>query len=214
MVMARLRLHSSLINFSTMYHTLFFLPILLSGTAAATVNFQPAGPDPVCVVGAGPAGLRAARALEDKGQSVVIFEKQQTVGGKCQAYYDGANGETFHPLGALLLENITYTETGKVIAQTNVPYLLTSGLGPKWNYQWRTGEIGPYPTLTEKQQEVLRGEVGRYVSFWNTAYAPISAIGYPSPIPTSLSVPVSQWLEENEYHVLPVVFNLAMFPYG
>lgn len=143
-----------------------------------------------------------------------MFEKQEAVGGKCQAYYDGPNGDTFHPLGALLLENTTYVETGKVIAQTNVPYLVTSGLGPKWSYHWRTGEIGPYPTLTAQQQEVLRGEFERYVSFWNTSYAPISAVGYRSPIPAELTVSVAEWCAQNDYLVLPAVFNLGMFPYG
>jgi heterodisulfide reductase subunit A-like polyferredoxin len=42
---------------------------------------------PVCVVGAGPSGLTAAKALEDKGKKVVVFEKRTDVGGKCQSYY-------------------------------------------------------------------------------------------------------------------------------
>lgn len=48
--------------------------------AAPTAN-------PVCIVGAGPAGLTAARQLESKGKKVVMFEKQAAVGGKCQAVY-------------------------------------------------------------------------------------------------------------------------------
>ncbi len=43
---------------------------------------------PVCIVGAGPAGLSAAKKLEEKGRKVVIFEKQAAVGGKCQAVYE------------------------------------------------------------------------------------------------------------------------------
>ena len=43
---------------------------------------------PVCVVGAGPAGLATAAGLEQKGKNVVIFEKQAAVGGKCQAVYE------------------------------------------------------------------------------------------------------------------------------
>jgi flavin-dependent dehydrogenase len=39
-------------------------------------------------VGAGPAGLLAAKKLEAKGNKVVVFEKRQEVGGKCQAVYD------------------------------------------------------------------------------------------------------------------------------
>lgn len=44
--------------------------------------------DPVCIVGAGPAGLTIANRLEAKGYETVIFEKKPEVGGKCQAYYD------------------------------------------------------------------------------------------------------------------------------
>jgi flavin-dependent dehydrogenase len=48
--------------------------------AAPTIN-------PVCIVGAGPAGLIAANRLESRGQQTVLFEKQVSVGGKCQAVY-------------------------------------------------------------------------------------------------------------------------------
>ena len=44
--------------------------------------------DPVCILGAGPAGLTVANRLEAKGYKTVIFEKEPEVGGKCQAYYD------------------------------------------------------------------------------------------------------------------------------
>lgn len=43
---------------------------------------------PVCIVGAGPAGLSAAAQLEVKGYQTVTFEKQSAVGGKCQAIYE------------------------------------------------------------------------------------------------------------------------------
>jgi NADPH-dependent glutamate synthase beta subunit-like oxidoreductase len=44
--------------------------------------------DPICIVGAGPAGLTVANRLQAKGLETVIFEKNPEVGGKCQAYYD------------------------------------------------------------------------------------------------------------------------------
>jgi NADPH-dependent glutamate synthase beta subunit-like oxidoreductase len=43
---------------------------------------------PVCIIGAGPAGLAAAGGLEQKGIKAVIFDRQEEVGGKCQAWYD------------------------------------------------------------------------------------------------------------------------------
>ena len=42
---------------------------------------------PVCIVGAGPAGLSAAQRLESKGRQIVIFEKRAEVGGKSQEVY-------------------------------------------------------------------------------------------------------------------------------
>jgi cation diffusion facilitator CzcD-associated flavoprotein CzcO len=42
---------------------------------------------PVCIVGAGPAGLAAGNRLQSNRQKTVIFEKQALVGGKCQAVY-------------------------------------------------------------------------------------------------------------------------------
>jgi flavin-dependent dehydrogenase len=49
----------------------------------------PAKPKPpVCIVGAGPAGLTAASKLESKGYHTVIFDEQPEIGGKCQAYYE------------------------------------------------------------------------------------------------------------------------------
>jgi len=58
----------------------FLLDSALFTLAAPTSN-------PVCIVGAGPAGLIAANRLESRGQQTVIFEKQVSVGGKCQAVY-------------------------------------------------------------------------------------------------------------------------------
>ena len=43
---------------------------------------------PVCIIGAGPAGLTAAGKLEEKGIKAMIFDKQEEIGGKCQAWYD------------------------------------------------------------------------------------------------------------------------------
>lgn len=43
---------------------------------------------PVCIIGAGPAGLAAAGRLEEKGIKAVMFDRQAEVGGKCQAWYD------------------------------------------------------------------------------------------------------------------------------
>lgn len=66
-----------------------FFPLLLVAASAAAVPFSSKAPShPVCIVGAGPAGLTAAHELQKLGYDTVVFEKRDTVGGKCQAYYD------------------------------------------------------------------------------------------------------------------------------
>ena len=61
---------------------------LIAFVLAATATLVAAADCPVCIIGAGPAGLSAASRLESKGKQTVVFEKQATVGGKCQAYYE------------------------------------------------------------------------------------------------------------------------------
>lgn len=60
----------------------------VGGLFAALVRAAPRPVLPVCIVGAGPAGLIAASKLEAKGQKIVLFEKQDEVGGKSQAIYE------------------------------------------------------------------------------------------------------------------------------
>lgn len=57
-------------------------------TSLANAAATPESKSPVCIVGAGVSGLTAAKALEDKGYNTVIFEKRDTVGGKCQSHYE------------------------------------------------------------------------------------------------------------------------------
>lgn len=66
------------------------MKVCLFAIVAVLLTLADAHPQafPVCIVGAGPAGLTAAKKLEDKGRKVVIFEKQDEVGGKCQAVYE------------------------------------------------------------------------------------------------------------------------------
>lgn len=65
---------------------LYFLVTAVASLANAAAAPKPK--DPVCIVGAGVSGLTAAKALEDKGYKTVIFEKKNTVGGKCQSHYE------------------------------------------------------------------------------------------------------------------------------
>lgn len=64
------------------------LALLQIFAGAVTAWPWPTKQPPVCVVGAGPAGLTAAAYLEKKGYETVVFEKQPHVGGKCQSVYE------------------------------------------------------------------------------------------------------------------------------
>lgn len=63
------------------------LAAIIAGLVGLVYKFGLDG-HPVCVVGAGPAGLATAAGLEQKGRNVVVFEKQAVVGGKCQSVYE------------------------------------------------------------------------------------------------------------------------------
>jgi cation diffusion facilitator CzcD-associated flavoprotein CzcO len=61
---------------------------LLSHTIEAFPTRRHEEHKPVCIIGAGPAGLSAAGRLEQKGVKAIIFDEQEEVGGKCQSWYD------------------------------------------------------------------------------------------------------------------------------
>ena len=55
---------------------------VLAGCAATAARPEPEAPPPVIVVGAGVAGLSAARALHDAGLEVVVLEARDRIGGR------------------------------------------------------------------------------------------------------------------------------------
>jgi NADPH-dependent 2,4-dienoyl-CoA reductase/sulfur reductase-like enzyme len=75
----------------TMRDKMRSLYVLLLTLFALTTAAHPTrrhDPKPVCIIGAGPAGLSAAGRLEHKGIKAIIFDEQEEVGGKCQAFYN------------------------------------------------------------------------------------------------------------------------------
>ncbi|KAH7364162.1 FAD/NAD-P-binding domain-containing protein [Rhexocercosporidium sp. MPI-PUGE-AT-0058] len=165
---------------------------------------------PVCIVGAGPSGLTAAKRLEDKGRKVVIFEKQDSVGGKCQAVYET---NTFHPLGALLFSNASYPETLKVIDVSGVPSV-PFVTGQRWLYDVASGSTALSPAISSAFATLVGQEFQRYAVYWNTLFAPYSALRYKNGVPQELTVTTAQWLASNNYQALPVLFVQAMVAFG
>lgn len=168
---------------------------LHSLTALAAPHRAPPKQHPVCIIGAGPAGLSAAGKLEQKGIEAVIFDEQAEVGGKCQAWYDEQyvfHGVCildaadyplrgiFHPLGAAFYSNVSYPETLKVINQTNVtsePFYL-AGTRASYRYNYVSGAIDKAPPTPLTFSAALQAEIPRYTALWNERFRPISEVNY------------------------------------
>jgi len=171
---------------------------------------------PVCIIGAGPAGLAAAGRLQAKGIKSVVFDKQDGVGGKCQAWYDEKG--IFHPLGAAFFSNATYPETIKILNQANVPiepFALT-GSREVFRYNYTNGLIQASPALPPQLLAAVSAEIPRYVQLWNQRFQPISVANYKNGVPEEFSVSGAEWFRKNNLTVLPslLVNPVALYGYG
>ncbi|PSR82345.1 hypothetical protein PHLCEN_2v6088 [Hermanssonia centrifuga] len=194
----------------------FFALVLLASSAAASVSLSSKAPPspPVCIVGAGPAGLTAAHELQNLGYNTVVFEKRDTVGGKCQAYYD-SRGQ-FHPLGALLFTQESFREVYPLIEESGLPRFPFAYDFKAWKYNWTTGIVAQSPFSFKDIYPQVENEVIKYTTFWMESFAPtMEAIGYPNGIPDELTVPFEQWLKGNGYGtIFREIISHAMVPYG
>ncbi|KAJ4326139.1 hypothetical protein N0V94_000302 [Neodidymelliopsis sp. IMI 364377] len=171
---------------------------------------------PVCIIGAGPAGLSAAGKLEEKGIKAMIFDKQADVGGKCQAWYDEQG--IFHPLGAAFFSNATYTETLKILNTTNVTSesFALAGAREMFRYNYTDGAIEANPALIPQFLASLSAEIPRYVSLWNQRFRPISVAGYKNGVSAEFTVSGAQWFHQNNFTALPILLvnPVALYGYG
>ncbi|KAG7096104.1 hypothetical protein E1B28_006780 [Marasmius oreades] len=174
---------------------------------------------PVCVVGAGPTGLAAAHELEAKNYSVVIFEREPEVGGKCQSYYTSSDHTTFHAMGPILISNQTYTESLPIVEAAGVPFYLSKSVTSGYSYPPLQLPVGKQtvvnltktPAPTDVQKSLLTQELERYNSFWETQYKPsYTPMRYPNGVPQEFTVPMNQWLASNGYQVLPVIMRQGL----
>ncbi|KAG5522769.1 hypothetical protein RHGRI_034797 [Rhododendron griersonianum] len=86
----------------------------------------------VCVIGAGPSGLVAARELRKEGHNVVVFEQSHDVGG--QWLYD-PNVEVEDPLGretslnvhSSIYASLRLTSPREIMGFTDFPFLVKKG---------------------------------------------------------------------------------------
>ncbi|KAF2018538.1 FAD/NAD(P)-binding domain-containing protein [Aaosphaeria arxii CBS 175.79] len=173
---------------------------------------------PVCIIGAGPAGLTAASKLEAKGVKAIIFDKQPDIGGKCQSWYDDQG--IFHPLGAAFFSNGTYPETVKVINASGVsvePFALAGARQQfQFNYTTESGDIKPAPGITVPMIARLGEEIPRYIQTWQRRFAPFSAPSFKNGVPDEFSVTGTEWFVANNFTTLQqlLVNPLALYGYG
>jgi len=127
----------------------------------------------VVVVGAGPAGLEAARAACEKGHDVTVYEKQERVGGQINLSAKGAGREGMaeiirylsHVLEKFQVPILTGVEVTREIVLEKNPdaVIVTTGSRPK--IKPVPGEYGPPSVLNVR--EVIEGQflVGDKVLF-------------------------------------------------
>jgi monoamine oxidase len=183
-----------------MRDTMRSLGVLILTLFALTTNGRPTRrhePKPVCIIGAGPAGLSAAGRLEDKGIKAMIFDSQEEVGGKCQAWYDNEYvppqhvgsatdaadhplSGVFHPLGAAFLSNASYPETLKILNQTTVTTesFALAGAREMFRYNYTNGLIEANPPIAPQFFAAVSSEIPRYVQVWNQRFRNISTTNY------------------------------------
>ncbi|CAE7011369.1 hypothetical protein P3342_003408 [Pyrenophora teres f. teres] len=193
------------------------LPILaLSSLAASAPTLCMCDELPVCIVGAGPAGLAAAARLEEKGIKAVMFDRQAEVGGKCQAWYDQEG--TFHPLGAAFLSNASYPDTLSILNETNVPIqsFALAGAREMFRYNYTTGSIDPSPAISPVFTATVSAEIPRYMALWNERFRPISAVNYKNGVPEEFTVSGAEWFRQNNFTALPILLvnPVALYGYG
>ncbi|KAM0228259.1 hypothetical protein ACHAP5_011992 [Fusarium lateritium] len=185
----------------------FIVALASLANAAATSKARP----PICIVGAGVSGLTAAKALEDKDYKTVIFEKRDTVGGKCQSHYE--DGQYF-PLGAVLFTNSpSYAETFKVVKSSGAGF---DTFDPAFAYEYdpKTGAAALTKAFTPATIQALQEELARYARLWQEDFAPIGVPGYKNGVPKQFVVPAKEWLLSNNFPIIGSVINRAAGNYG
>ncbi|KAF5343162.1 hypothetical protein D9758_017055 [Tetrapyrgos nigripes] len=196
------------------------LPCLLGVFVRASMNVGQSDraiqrQHPVCIVGAGPTGLAAAHALEVKNYSVVVFDKQPEVGGKCQAYYDGDQKSLFHAMGALLISNASYIDTVPIVEAAGVPFLPALSVTSGWIYppvlaNTSVVNVTRTPNPSPAQTNLLESEFSRYTDLRNKIFELYGTMRYTNGIPGDLTIPIGQWLSQNRFQVLPIVINAGL----
>ncbi|KAL3590849.1 hypothetical protein FPOAC2_13051 [Fusarium poae] len=188
---------------------LFSLLATLASLANIAASSTPK--PPICIVGAGVSGLTAAKALEAKGHKTVIFDKRDTVGGKCQSHYEDGQ---FFPLGAVLFtESPSYAETFQVVKSSGASF---DTFDPAYSYDYNpnTGAAALMQPLGPATIQALQEELARYTSVWQTKFAPFGVPGYKNSVPKEFTVSAKDWLLSNKFPIIASIINRGAGNYG
>lgn len=79
----------------------------------------------VCVIGAGPSGLVAARELTREGHKVVVFEQNHDVGG--QWLYDPNVQNQHHIVHSSIYASLRLTSPREIMGFTDFPFVVKKG---------------------------------------------------------------------------------------
>ena len=148
----------------------------------------PKNPD-VVIIGAGTSGLSAAKALINKGYSVVVIEAESDVGGRCIT--DHSLFDIPFDLGGSWLHSAAINPLARLAEQKRV-----SLHKKEWNWSWVHSNGA---NLTPQQVE----EYSQYIELmWETTYK-VGAKKTDQPVENSL--PSFQWTDIAKNQIAPML---------
>jgi thioesterase domain-containing protein/acyl carrier protein len=151
---------------------------------AAVGTERPPGPRTVCVVGAGPAGLIAARELERAGHRAIVLEARPGVGGKCDSVQ--IEGRAFDLGGHLC--TVAYERVAALAAELGVP---TEATTQHLVYDTATKTSAPQDGTFFRRETYQR-----YAALRAAQFAQIAGPGLAHSA-RALAAPAAQWLAEH-----------------
>ncbi|UOZ06985.1 FAD-dependent oxidoreductase [Amycolatopsis sp. WQ 127309] len=153
-------------------------------------------PRTVCVIGAGPAGLTAARELERAGHRVIVLEAAGHVGGKATSVDVDRHP---HDLGAHIC-------TGRY--RTLAALAAELGVGTEPTPAELVLSTGSSGRTTTDMRFFTDGSVERYEALRAARFPRIGEPGLAHSA-AALAAPLSEWLAENDLQAMYTTFGLG-----
>ena len=184
------------------------------GAGLVAMNVAKASKDPVCILGAGAAGTLAAHRVMQRGQSVVLFEKEAEIGGNCHwLHTDGID----IPLGVQLFpgtEHVLSILDEFDVEHTPFDWSALSKIG---NYDFSTGEETVSHTIP--WIDIRASGARLYALFAKEPWLVDPQVEYPAVIPAYLMTPYSEFQVEHGlegfhdiYRALGTGYDVATMP--